>query len=86
MNHPVLGLFCRTNLFPRAFKRGPGANVTLVNTDTRATRTVDTGADGVYIISNLVPGSYQLRVTKEGFTSHVQSGIVLEVAEIDSSL
>ena len=58
----------------------PGAVVKATQTATGAARTVTTGADGGYVLTNLPVGPYQLEVTKEGFTKYVQSGIVLQVA------
>lgn len=57
----------------------PRATVTLTNTGTGQARSVFTDASGEYSIANLPPGSYQLKVAGEGFSSFVQSGIVLEV-------
>src|SRR5579864_1435191 len=56
-----------------------GAQVTMTNTDTAAARSVITGTDGGYAITNLVVGPYRLQVTKEGFATYSQSGIVLQV-------
>jgi hypothetical protein len=58
----------------------PGATVKATKTDTDATRTVETGADGSYILPNLPVGPYRLEVTKDGFSTSVQNGIVLQVA------
>ncbi len=57
----------------------PGATVTAIQTATSLTRTTTTGADGNYVLPNLPVGPYRLQVTKEGFSSSVQSGIVLQV-------
>ena len=67
----------------------PGAEVKATQTDTATTRTATTGADGGYVLSNLAIGPYRLEVTKQGFTSYVQTGIVLQVAStptVDVSL
>src|SRR5512140_2861721 len=58
----------------------PGAHVKATQTDTALTRTVDTGADGAYILPNLPIGPYRLEISKDGFSTSVQSGIVLQVA------
>ncbi len=58
----------------------PGAVVKATKTDTDLTRTVETGADGSYILPNLPVGPYRLEITKEGFSTSVQNGIVLQVA------
>ena len=57
----------------------PGAEVTISNVDTGQSRTVFTGADGVYAITNLAPGPYRLKATLDGFTTYLQDGIVLQV-------
>ena len=58
----------------------PGATVKATKTDTDATRTVETGADGSYILPNLPVGPYRLEISKDGFSTSVQNGIVLQVA------
>jgi len=55
------------------------AQITVVNTDTSASRAVETAADGTYLITNLPTGPYRLQVVKSGFTTYNQSGIVLQV-------
>jgi hypothetical protein len=57
----------------------PGAKLTLVNTDTSASRATESNADGSYSIPNLPPGPYKLQATKEGFSTFNQTGIVLQV-------
>jgi outer membrane receptor protein involved in Fe transport len=58
----------------------PGAQVKATKTDTDLTRTVETGADGSYILPNLPIGPYRLEIMKDGFSTSVQNGIVLQVA------
>ncbi len=67
----------------------PGAEVKATQTGTGAVRTVTTGADGNYVLSNLPLGPYRLDVTKAGFSAYAQTGIELQVAvnpTIDVSL
>ncbi len=45
----------------------PQARITAVNTATNATRATVTTDAGVYSFPSLVPGSYAVRVEKEGF-------------------
>ena len=58
----------------------PGAQVKATQTDTGVSREVTSGSDGVYVLSNLPIGPYRLEVTKSGFSTYVQTGIVLQVA------
>src|SRR5712692_2169888 len=57
----------------------PGAEITITNADTGISRTVQSGPEGAYLVSNLPAGPYQLRASKQGFAAYVQSGIVLQV-------
>ena len=57
----------------------PAADVKITQTETGVVRTAVTGADGAYLVPNLPVGSYQLEVAKPGFSTFVQSGIVLQV-------
>ena len=58
----------------------PGAEVKATQTDTGAIRTATTGIDGGYVLADLPIGPYRLEVSKEGFSTYVQTGIVLQVA------
>jgi hypothetical protein len=57
----------------------PGAQVTVMQTDTGVTRTAESDSNGVYSLPSLPLGPYRLEVKKEGFSTYVQSGIVLQV-------
>jgi hypothetical protein len=57
----------------------PGVTVTMTQTDTQATRTAVTDANGAYVLSNLPTGPYRFEASLQGFRSHVQNGIVLQV-------
>ena len=48
-------------------------------TETGIVRTVRSGDSGDYAIPNLPVGSYQLQDSKEGFSTYIQSSIVLRV-------
>ena len=67
----------------------PAAEVKATQTDTGIVRSAVTGADGVYVLANLAIGPYKLEVSKQGFNTYVQTGIVLQVASnptVDISL
>jgi hypothetical protein len=55
------------------------AEVSVTNTDTNLSRTVQTNGEGEYRIELLPVGSYQVQVTAPGFKKTVLSGVVLEV-------
>ena len=57
----------------------PGATVTVTQTDTAFTRTVVTDGTGNYVLPNLPIGPYRLEVSLQGFRSHIQTGLVLQV-------
>jgi hypothetical protein len=56
-----------------------GAEVSLKQIETGFTRTVITGTEGNYTITNLPVGPYQLQVKKSGFSAYFHAGIVLQV-------
>ena len=57
------------------------ANVSATNTATAITRDVKSDSAGLYAISNLVPGVYDIKVTATGFSTSVQSGLALAVGQ-----
>jgi len=57
----------------------PGAGVKATQTETGAVRTVTSATDGSYVLANLPIGPYRLDVSKEGFTTYVQTGVILQV-------
>lgn len=56
-----------------------GAQVQVTNTDTNAVRTTQTTEAGLFNLPSLAIGTYKLEVSKSGFQTYVQSGIVLQV-------
>lgn len=54
-----------------------GANLQLQNQATHDTRIQQSAADGTYSFTNLLPGTYELKVSFEGFNSWVKSGMIL---------
>jgi len=57
----------------------PDAAVVLHNQDTNLNRAVTTNSIGVYVIPDIQPGNYDLRVTKTGFSPSVKSSLTLLV-------
>ncbi|HEY1767451.1 MAG TPA: TonB-dependent receptor [Terracidiphilus sp.] len=67
----------------------PGATIEVDQTDSGLRREATSGADGGYLIPNLPVGPYTLKVSRTGFESYRQSGIIIEVGNnlrIDVSL
>src|ERR1700683_5814112 len=46
----------------------PAATATLTDTTTHASRTATTNDAGRYVFSDVVPGTYDLAITKDGFS------------------
>ncbi|HKQ52967.1 MAG TPA: carboxypeptidase-like regulatory domain-containing protein, partial [Pyrinomonadaceae bacterium] len=59
-----------------------GAEVTVVNTATKLTRTASTNEDGQYRITQLPPGTYEVRVAGASFKQTVVSDVRVEVGRI----
>ncbi len=59
----------------------PGASVKIVNLGTNSERTATTSTDGVYEITQLVPGNYRLEVEAQGFSKYVQEPVVINVLQ-----
>ena len=57
----------------------PDASVTLHNNGTNLDRPASTNSVGTYVLTDVQPGNYDLRVSKDGFTTAVQSDITLLV-------
>jgi hypothetical protein len=67
----------------------PGAQVSVSNTDTNLTRTLETNSAGEYRIELLPVGSYRVEITKPGFKKVVLAGVVLQVnvpARVDATM
>src|SRR5712691_7346918 len=57
----------------------PNAQVSITHVATGVTRNVSSGGAGFYTAPNLLPGTYDIRVTAPGFSTQVQKGITLTV-------
>jgi len=59
----------------------PNATVSLRNLDTNRTYTSTSDASGYYVVPNLPPGPYELKVAFTGFEPYVQPGVQLRVGQ-----
>ena len=57
----------------------PGVTVTATQTDTGATRTAVTDEAGAWVMQSVPIGPYKLEIALQGFSTYVQTGIVLQV-------
>jgi hypothetical protein len=58
-----------------------GARVTATNAATNVAASTKTTDAGLYVFTALQPGEYVLEVQRDGFKRHVQSGLMLLIAE-----
>jgi hypothetical protein len=58
----------------------PGAKVVIHNQDTGVERTTQTNQDGAYLVPGLLPGTYQITFSANGFESYVIKDLKLDVA------
>src|SRR5580704_13334260 len=57
------------------------AAVTVVNSQTNASRTATTNASGNYAFPALLPGTYDVKVEAQGFQAEVRNGVQLQVQQ-----
>jgi Carboxypeptidase regulatory-like domain/TonB dependent receptor/TonB-dependent Receptor Plug Domain len=57
----------------------PQAAVSVRNVSTDITRNTTTSSSGLYSIPNLLPGTYDVKASAQGFSTHVATGVVLTV-------
>jgi outer membrane receptor protein involved in Fe transport len=57
----------------------PQAKLVIKNVATGVERTVTTNADGFYTTVNLLPGSYQISISADGFNSETRHGVTMTV-------
>jgi len=60
---------------------GPGATVTAANPATGLTRTVVSDAVGIYTLTGLPIGNYDLKVELAGFQPTLRKGVVVNVSQ-----
>jgi hypothetical protein len=59
----------------------PGATVTVQNVGTRVSRETVTDGQGAFVVTNLLAGTYDLRVTLSGFKTYEQKNIAVSATE-----
>lgn len=59
----------------------PGAKVTIINTDTQLQRTMNATSTGDYVFTLLPPGTYTIRVEREGFKAHEVNGVKIAAGD-----
>jgi hypothetical protein len=59
----------------------PSASIEFRNTATAQIRQTTTDTSGAFLLTDLLPGTYNLKVTASGFTSFEQTGLVLTATE-----
>lgn len=57
----------------------PQVKITLKHTEKGLSRTTSTDGEGRYSLSNIEPGTYELRAERSGFSTEVKNGVVLSV-------
>ncbi len=59
----------------------PGATVTIKNAGTNLTREAVTGVDGTFVFPDLLAGTYDIKVSVQGFKTYEQQGLKLGATE-----
>lgn len=59
----------------------PNATVTIIQDGTNISQTVNSNANGEYVITQLDPGTYSMRIEMANFKTAVKNGLVLETAQ-----
>jgi Carboxypeptidase regulatory-like domain len=55
----------------------PDAKVTVTNVDTNVSQTIETTSAGTYLVIDLIPGTYDVKVEKAGFKTFVDKHVVV---------
>src|SRR5690348_16298080 len=53
----------------------PDATVTVTNVDTNVSKTTTTTSAGTYLVIDLIPGTYNVKVEKAGFKAFVRTNV-----------
>src|SRR5262245_44598057 len=59
----------------------PGVSITVRNTSTQVVREVVTDANGAFVVTSLLPGTYDITIKMSGFKTYEQKGLVLTATE-----
>ena len=59
----------------------PDAKVTVTNVDTNVSKTTMTTSAGTYLVTDLIPGTYTVKVEKTGFNAYVSKNVVVTGGE-----
>jgi hypothetical protein len=62
--------------------RIPGANVTITHKDTNLIRETTSDEEGNYTVVNALPGSYDIKVSLQGFREAIRSGVPVSIGQI----
>jgi len=60
----------------------PGASITVTNQGTGVLSSTLANADGSFAVPGLTPGTYSVKVTKQGFDTFAENGITLHPAQV----
>ncbi len=60
----------------------PGATVTAVNKETNLTRDTVTNGEGVYTLTNVLPGPYDVKISLPGFKEAVRTNVPVTISQI----
>jgi hypothetical protein len=62
----------------------PGAAVTVINEGTHVESTTNTNSDGSFVVPALTEGTYTVRVSKQGFQTFSETGIILHPTQVST--
>ena len=66
-----------------------GVSITLTNLETKQTRAGTSTETGSYSFATVSPGTYEIKISKEGFTAYTRSGVTVaanDTARVDITL
>src|SRR5450755_304231 len=60
------------------------ASVTVTNNATQVSKTASTSSAGTYTVTDLIPGTYTVKVTAAGFQASSHNGVGVEVGRVST--